>query len=232
LHILCIFCIFCAYYFAYYCAYFAYRTACILRIFAYCFAYLMHIILHITLHILHIIIDAYCAHCAYCAMHIVHIVHILDEKVIHRVFIVYCHYCLVPHPRAQLVTYHHLQPSQLLLIYCRKLRESQPLLDPWRRVLSLSHPPEQEEGVSVWRTLESHTKLVSVLVHGVRRRLQIDTDPARLRSINKLEYAKYAKYAEYDLIFGPLYSSSTFSKVGSAYILLICKIWTLHYSAY
>ncbi len=72
----------------------------------------MHI-LHIILHILHIIIDAYCAHCAYCTMHIVHIVHILDEKVTHRVFIVYCHYCLVPHPRAQLVTYHHLQPSLL-----------------------------------------------------------------------------------------------------------------------
>ncbi len=39
-----------------------------------------------------------------------------------------------------------------------------------------------------------------MLVHGVRRRLQIDTDPARLRSINKLKYAKYAKYAEYDLM--------------------------------
>jgi hypothetical protein len=73
----------------------------------------MHIILHIFLHILHImiIINACCAHYAYGTMHIVHIVHILDEKVIHRVFIVYCHYCLVPHPRAQLFTYHHLQPS-------------------------------------------------------------------------------------------------------------------------
>jgi hypothetical protein len=47
-------------------------------------------------------------------------------------------------------------------------------------------------------------KRVSVLVHGVRRQLHIDTDPARLRSINKLEYAKYAEYAESDLIFvGP-----------------------------
>ena len=27
--------------------------------------------------------------------------------------IVYCNYCLVPHPRAQLFTNHHLQPSPL-----------------------------------------------------------------------------------------------------------------------
>jgi hypothetical protein len=72
----------------------------------------MHIILHIILRIMHISVDAYCAYCAYCKMHIhCHIVHIPDEKVICRVFIVYCHYCLVPHPRAQLFTYHHLQPS-------------------------------------------------------------------------------------------------------------------------
>ncbi len=160
----------------------------------------MHNILHIILHILHIIIDAYCAYCAYCTMHIVYIVHILDENVIRRGFIVYCHYCLVPHPRAQLFTYHHLQPSPLFADLSQKAAGKS--ADAWRRVLSLSHPPEQEEGVPVWRTLESRTKLV--LVHGVRRRLQIDTDPARLRLINKLEYAKYAEYAEYDLIFvGP-----------------------------
>ena len=73
----------------------------------------MHIILHISLHILHI-----------SQMHIVHILHIVHcilcilcifwmKKVFHRVFIVYCYYCLVPHPRAQLFTYHHLQPSPL-----------------------------------------------------------------------------------------------------------------------
>ncbi len=137
-------------------------------------------------------------------MHIAHIVHILDEKVIHRIFIVNCPYCLVPHPRAQLFTYHHLQPSPLFADLSQKLRERQPLLNAWRRVLSLSHPPEQEDGVPVWRTLESHTKLV--LVHGVtvNGRLQIDTDPARLRSINILEYTKYAKNSEYDLLFlGP-----------------------------
>ena len=55
-------------------------------------------------------------------MHIVHIQHIaicifcilcifIMKKVLLQVFIVYCHYCLVPHPMAQLFTYHHLQPS-------------------------------------------------------------------------------------------------------------------------
>ncbi len=138
------------------------------------FAYLMHIILHIILHILHIIIDAYSAYCAYCAyrtLHNVHNVHILDEKVILRdrvrVFIFYATISWSPNSgpscsRTTNYNYHHC-----LLIYCRKLRESQPLLDAWRRVLSLSHPPKQEEGVPVWRTLESHTKLV--LVHGVHR---------------------------------------------------------------
>jgi hypothetical protein len=58
-----------------------------------------------------------------------------------------------------------------------------------------------------------------VLVHGVRRRLQIDTDPARLRSINKLEYAKYAKYAEYDLIFvGPCTLPAPSAKWAGIYI--------------
>ncbi len=86
-----------------------------------------------------------------------------------------------------------------LLIYRRKLRESQLFLDTWQRILSLYYPLEQEEGVTVWRTLESHTKLV--LVHGVRRLLWIGTELARLKWKNKLEYAKYAKYAEYDLVF-------------------------------
>jgi hypothetical protein len=56
---------------------------------------------------------------------------------------------------------------------------------------------EQEEAVPVWRTLESHTRLV--LVHGARRPLQIDTDPPRLRSMNISENAEY-EYAKYDLV--------------------------------
>ena len=86
--ILCIFCIlFCifyAYYFAYFYAYSAYFCRCILCIF-------------------YILYTAYCAYYAYSGW----------KKVFHRVFIVYCYYCLVPHPRAQLFTYHHLQPSPL-----------------------------------------------------------------------------------------------------------------------
>ena len=34
-------------------------------------------------------------------------------KHLHQHFTVYWHYCMVPHPRAQLFTYHHLHPSPL-----------------------------------------------------------------------------------------------------------------------
>ena len=44
----------------------------------------------------------------HCTMYIVHIVHVLDAKVILRVFIVYCHYCLVPQPScSRTITYNH-----------------------------------------------------------------------------------------------------------------------------
>ncbi len=180
-------------------------------------------------------------------MHIVHIVHIVHSTLCIlcifwmkksftgvSLFIATTAWSPIPGPScSRTTTYNH---HHWLLIHRRKLRESQPPFEALRRVLSLQHPPEQEEGVPawVWRTLESHTKLVSVLVHGVLRWLQVDTDPARLRSINKLEHAKYAKYAENDLIFvGPCtFPAPCISKVGSAYILPICKIWTLHYSVY
>ncbi len=102
-------------------------------------------------------------------------------KVLHQAFIVYCFYCLVPHPRAQLFTYHHLQPSVVhhhrLLIYSMKLWKSQPILIAWQRVLSRLRRLEQEEGFPVRRTLESHTTIV--LFHSACRRLQIDTAPPR-----------------------------------------------------
>ena len=52
-----------------------------------------------------------------------------------------------------------------------------------RRMANLrrSRRLEPEEGDPIWRTTESHTRLV--LVQGARRRLQIDTDPPRLRLI-------------------------------------------------
>ncbi len=49
-------------------------------------------------------------------VHIVHIVHILDEKSHSQGFILYRDYCLVPQLRAQLFTYHHLQPSPLFAV--------------------------------------------------------------------------------------------------------------------
>ena len=67
--------------------------------------------------------------------------------------------------RTTIYNHHHRSP-----IYHRKHQESQPILIAWRRVLSRSRPLEPEEGVPVWRTLESHTRLV--LVHGARRRLR------------------------------------------------------------
>jgi hypothetical protein len=44
---------------------------------------------------------------------ILHILHILCTRLISLSFDVYSHYCLAPHPRAQLFTYHHLRPSPL-----------------------------------------------------------------------------------------------------------------------
>ncbi len=132
-------------------------------------------------------------------MHIVHIVHILDKQKSlsgFLSFIATTAWSPIPGPScSRTTTYNHHHCS---LIYRRKLRESQPILVAWQRLLSLLHPQEQKEGVPLLRILESHTRLV--LVHGVRWRLQIRTDPARLRSINKSKYAKYAKYAKYDLV--------------------------------
>ncbi len=90
-------------------------------------------------------------------------------------------YCLVPHPRAQLFTYHHLQPPPPFANYRRKHQERQPILVAWQRVLSRSRRMESEEGGPIWRTAESHTRLVPV--YGAGRRLQIDTDPPRLKLI-------------------------------------------------
>ena len=51
---------------------------------------------------------------------------------IHQACTVYCSYCLVPHPRAQVFTYHHLQPSPQFSVYCRKHQKSQPILVAWQ----------------------------------------------------------------------------------------------------
>ena len=112
LHILCIYCILSAYCFAYYSAYFAYRIASIFCIFciffcifnayyiAYSYAYSAYFC-RCILCIFYILCTAYCAYCAYSGW----------KKAFTGVSIVHCHYCFVPHPRAQLFTYHHLQPS-------------------------------------------------------------------------------------------------------------------------
>ncbi len=96
----------------------------------------------------------------------------------HSLFISTIAWSPIPGPSCSCTTtYNHCSCSQ---IYCRKLQESQQILDAWRRVLFWWRPlpVEQEEGTPVWRTLESHTRLVLVLC--VCRSLQIDTDPPRL----------------------------------------------------
>ncbi len=121
MHVLCMFCILFAYYFAYYYAYFAYRVACILRIF--CILFCIFDAYNVAYYF------AYSAICILSWMHIVHIVQCIlcilcifwMKKVVLRVFIVYCHYCLVPQLRAQLFTYHHLQPSPLLADLLQKV---------------------------------------------------------------------------------------------------------------
>ncbi len=203
----------------------------------------MHIILHIILHILHIIIDAYCAHCAHCTLHIVHIVHILDEKVIHRGFIVYCHYCLVPHPRAQLFKYHHLQPSPLIADF---------ISETWSSG-KVSRFSTHGEGFCPCRTHRNKRKasqyggnwnhiqsvsvcLFTVFVDNYRLTL-IQPGWGRILVDKLIRICKICiicRICQYGLIFvGPCtLPAPCISKLGSAYILLICKIWTLHYSAY
>ena len=119
------------------------------------------------------------------------------EKAWLSMFIATIAWSPIPGPSClRTTTYNHHHCS---LICRRKLQESRLIPDAWQKVLFQSLQLEQEEGVPVWRTLESYTRLG--LSHGARRLLQIDTDPARLRSSNnKSEYAKYAKYAKYDLI--------------------------------
>ena len=138
-------------------------------------------------------------------MHSVHILHIVPcilcilcifwmEKSFagFSLFIATTAWSPIPGPSfSRTTTYNH---HHSLLIYRKKIRERQPILVVWRRVSSWSLPLE-EEGVPVWRTLESHTGLG--IVHGARRQLQVDTRPPRMRLTNKSGYVEYVKYAKY-----------------------------------
>ncbi len=128
-----------------YCAYFAYY-----------FAYFMHIILHILMHILHISVDAYCAYCTYCTLHIVHIVHFLDEKSLSvSLFIATTAWSPISGPScSRTTTYNH---HHCLLIYLRKLRESQPCLDAWRRSPLFTGPSSSVPPSPTTRMVTSRT---------------------------------------------------------------------------
>ncbi len=88
------------------------------------FWHIMHIVLHIYWHIRSMAFFAYSAYLLtyrfynfhimhICTGHILHILHILCTRLISVSFVVYFHYCLAPHLRAQLFTYHHLHPLSL-----------------------------------------------------------------------------------------------------------------------
>ena len=93
--------------------------------------------------------------------------------------IVYCNYCLVPHPRAQLFMNHHLQPSPLFSDLSQKApgkssdsrRMAKGIVPVAPTGTRGRHPSMEDTGITY------KTCLVS-------RLLQIDTDPARLRSTN------------------------------------------------
>jgi hypothetical protein len=84
--------------------------------------------MHINMHILHTLHTCKIVHIQHIVICILCILCIFTMKNVSiQFFIVYCSYCLVPHPRAQLFTYHHLQPSPLLNDSSQKLWESQML---------------------------------------------------------------------------------------------------------
>ena len=139
-------------------------------------------------------------------MHIVHIQHIaicifcilcifIMKKVLLQVFIVYCHYCLVPHPRAQLFTYHHLQPSPPFA----DLSQKAPGKSADSRRMAKGIVPVAPTGTRGRRPSMEDTGITYKTCACSRH-----TDPPRLRLINKSEYEEYVKYAQYDLVFaGP-----------------------------
>ena len=162
MYILCILCIsnciLLAYFFAYSVAYLAYWQECIFYIF-------WHMLHNIFIFICILL----CIFCIYMInMHMQ--IDFDDLKCLSPGL--HCLFQLLLGPPSQGPAV-HVPPSTTIdrsPIYHRKHQESQPILVAWRRVLSRSRPLEPEEGVPVWRTLESHTRLV--LVHGARRRLR------------------------------------------------------------
>ncbi len=103
LHIFCIFCI--LFPFTYY-AYYAYVFAYLSILFC-----ILSCILCIFLYIL------FCIFCIlFCILFCIFYILLENHKALFQVIHCSCHYCLVPHPRGQLLTYHHLQLSLLSFV--------------------------------------------------------------------------------------------------------------------
>jgi hypothetical protein len=117
-----------------------------------------------------------------------HILHIQRENTCTSVsqFIDTIAWFPIPGPSyLRTTTYIHHHCS---LICSMMLQESLLILVAWQRVLSRLHPQGPEEGVSEWRILESHTRLV--LAHGARRSLQIDTVQPTLWYTHKMLFVE------------------------------------------
>ncbi len=132
----------------------------------------MFFILMSCLHSMHIL-------CVLYFIHILHSFHMNKERVLALVFhflLPQCHddaYCLVPHDRAQLFTYHHRHPSRPTCVLSQLAPGKSA---DWSLIPLASgrgsfqyRPPWQKEAapVTVWRTLEQHTRLE--LIHGACR---------------------------------------------------------------
>ncbi len=132
------------------------------------------------------------------------------------------HHCFFPQLRTQLFTYHHLQPSLPSFILSQELvkkrLESVLLLFTSSTVSSLYCRQEQEAAspLAVWRTLESHTRLV--LIHCASIRWWTGTLPTKPCYYQKI-ITRICRICKLFQIYrictikpglqGPLYSSST-----------------------
>ena len=127
-----------AYYFTYLLTYFAYWNDNILCIFC-----IFIDIFFSNLHIMHIMHTVYFGH-------ILHALHILSTSLIAVSFVVYSVIAWSPIQGpscSRTTTYIHCHCSD----FChKKLQESLMILFACHRVLSLSHPLEQQEEVPVW----------------------------------------------------------------------------------
>jgi hypothetical protein len=108
--------------------------------------HIIHIILHIGPYLLAYYFayftyfhSYYCIFCIlFCILFCIFYMLLENHKVLFQVIHCSRHYCSVPHPRAQLLTYHHLQPSRLSFVLSQTAPGKSLTLLACRTVSSLS----------------------------------------------------------------------------------------------